>query len=90
MPSPADEDTDSLLLIGSIHLGAVLGPRRDIEIVWQLIRPDGSELGRITQRNQVHDGELEGAWGSLARAIAQAASNGIVDLLRQLDPDVAS
>lgn len=90
VPTARDSDDDALMLIGSVHQGRTIGIRREVEIVWQLIRPDGTELGRISQRNLVPTSQLEGAWGSLARTIAEAARNGIVDLLRQIDRGTAS
>ena len=90
VPSPDGEAEDFLLLLGSIHLGPAQGARQEVEILWQLIRADGLELGRIAQRNQVPVGQLDGAWGGLARNIAEAATDGIVDLLRNIGPGAAS
>ena len=42
---------------------------------------DGAELGRITQRNDVPAGVLSAGWDEVATAIAESASEGIVDLV---------
>lgn len=81
---PASEDIDALTLVGSVHVGSSLGRRQPVEIVWQLLRTDGVELGRLVQRNDIASGELDGPWGALARDIANAATDGIVQLLRQV------
>lgn len=90
VPTARDDDDDALMLIGSVHLGRPAGIQREVEIIWQVIRPDGTELGRISQRNLVPASQLEGAWGRLARSIAGAATGGIVDLLRRIDRESTS
>lgn len=52
-----------------------------VEVVWRLLGRDGAELGRITQRNDVPAGLLSAGWDEVATAIAESASEGIVDLV---------
>ena len=79
MPLSAEPLDDGLILLGSMHV-APGGGR--IEMVWHLIRPDGQELGQVSQANTVPAVELSGDWRELAQAIAQAGAPGVLALLR--------
>ncbi len=84
LPEPSN---DGFILLGSMHVapggGASTGGARRIEIVWQLIRPDGREFGQISQANKVPAAQLSGDWRFLAQAIAEAGAPGVLDLLRR-------
>ncbi len=59
------------------------GDGRDLaEVIWVLHGPDG-RLGEVRQADAVPAGRLRRTWGPLARDIAAAAADGIVELLRQ-------
>jgi hypothetical protein len=58
-------------------------PLDNLRISWTVLRPDGREIGVISQANDVPRNALAGAWGDLAFLIAEAATPGIVDLLQQ-------
>lgn len=90
VPTANVDDDEALMLIGSVHVGRSAGAQNEVEIIWQVIRPDGTEMGRISQRNLVPRSQLEGAWGHLARNIAEAATDGIVDLLRRIGRESSS
>ncbi len=81
---PAD---DGFILLGSMRVapdgGAGTGGGRRIEVVWQLIRPDGQEFGQVSQANKVPTAQLAGDWRDLAQAIARAGAPGVLDLLRR-------
>ena len=79
VPLSAEPLDDGLILLGSMHV-APGGGR--IEMVWHLIRPDGQELGQVSQANTVPAVELSGDWRELAQAIAQAGAPGVLALLR--------
>jgi hypothetical protein len=59
------------------------GQRQRVEILWQLIRPDGREIGQVSQANAVPAGLLDGAWGKLAEDVVAAGAPAIVALLRR-------
>jgi hypothetical protein len=59
-----------------------------VEIAWTLTRADGTALGNVAQANDVPKGLLDGAWGDIAFAIADAAAGGIADLVVK-SPDAA-
>ena len=57
-----------------------------VTIAWDVLHPDGSRLGTVTQSNRVGEDQLTGAWGVLPRLVARAGAPGIAQLLDQ--PDV--
>ena len=57
-----------------------------ITIAWDVLHPDGSRLGTVTQSNRVGEDQLTGTWGVLPRLVARAGAPGIAQLLNQ--PDV--
>jgi len=62
----------------------VVGPDKDgkqpIEIAWHVKDPQGKKLGTVTQKNEIPQGSLDGAWGKTADAAAAAAAQGIIKL----------
>ena len=81
---PAD---DGFILLGSMNVasgdGDAAARSRRIEVVWQLIRPDGQQFGQVNQANEVSAAQLAGDWRELAQAIARAGAPGVLDLLRR-------
>ncbi|MFN4283815.1 MAG: hypothetical protein ACK4NA_14350 [Alphaproteobacteria bacterium] len=88
---------DSIAENGAIVMGAIEiapaaraaamggGPPEDnLKVSWTVLRPDGREIGVISQANDVPRAALAGAWGDLAFLIAEAATPGIIDLLQQM------
>ena len=78
------------IVMGAIELGPAAraaamggGPQDNLKVSWTVLRPDGRELGVISQANDVPRAALAGAWGDLAFLIAEAATPGIIDLLQQ-------
>lgn len=53
-----------------------------IELQWIVSRRDGYELGRVVQINEVPRGTLNGLWGDVAYVVAEQASGGIKEVLR--------
>lgn len=76
----------ALVIAGRVAVSAPQKGRQTAEITWAVRRSDGTELGRLSQKNAVPAGSLDGAWGPTARAIADAAVGGVRDLLRRATP----
>ena len=57
--------------------------KQPIQIDWNVNDPKGKKLGTVSQKNEVPQGSLDGAWGKTADAAAAAAAQGIVKLLPQ-------
>jgi hypothetical protein len=87
VPLAEEPPDDGFILLGSIHAKPIDGNAQQVEITWQLIRPDGSEFGKVSQANRVPAAQLNGDWEALAQVIARAGAPGVLDLL-QRDPGV--
>jgi uncharacterized lipoprotein YmbA len=68
---------------GKVAMGAGKDGKQAITIDWNVSDPDGKKLGTVSQKNDVPQGSLDGAWGKTADAAAAAAAQGILKLLPQ-------
>ena len=66
---------------GKVTVGADKEGKQPIEISWNVKDPQGKKLGTVTQKNEIPQGSLDGAWGKTADAAAAAAAQGIIKLL---------
>lgn len=69
------------LLKGEVDLSPPEQNQQLIRIVWAVTHPDGSEIGRATQRNAIAAGSLDAKWGPVAGFVANAAVGGIDDVI---------
>lgn len=83
------ENADFIVL-GSVYMGKMAdstansSAQQSIELEWAVLSPDGERIGTINQNNTVPQGALDGAWGSVARAVAENGAEGIVAMLEQV------
>jgi hypothetical protein len=68
---------------GSVSVGAAKEGKQPIHIEWLVKDPKGKKLGTVSQRNEIPEGSLNGAWDQTAEQAASAAAQGIVKLLPQ-------
>lgn len=68
---------------GKVAVGQGKDGKQPIQIDWNVIDPKGKKLGTVSQKNEVPQGSLDGAWGKTADAAAAAAAQGILKLLPQ-------
>ena len=68
---------------GKVTLGEGKDGKQPITIDWHVKDPQGKKLGTVTQKNEIPQGSLDGAWGKTADAAAAAAAQGILKLLPQ-------
>jgi len=66
---------------GRVKLGPGKNGKQPITIDWDVKDPSGKKLGTVSQKNEVPQGSLDGAWGKTADAAAAAAAQGILKLL---------
>jgi hypothetical protein len=66
---------------GKVTVGVVRDGKQPITIDWHVKDPKGKQLGTVSQKNEVPQGSLDGAWGKTADAAAAAAAQGIIKLL---------
>ena len=52
-----------------------------LTIAWDVLHPDGTKLGTVTQSNRVSAAQLTGTWSALASIVARAGAPGIAQLL---------
>jgi hypothetical protein len=60
--------------------------QQDVAIDWTLRRADGADLATVSQRNALPKGRLDGPWGEVAAAAAEASADALIEILRNL-PD---
>jgi hypothetical protein len=66
---------------GAVALGPAKDGKQSINIEWTVRDPSGKKLGTVSQKNEIPEGSLDGAWGKTAEQAAGAAAQGIVRLL---------
>ena len=79
----APADKEDFIVTGTVEVGAASGTQQQVRITWVLLRPDGSEVGRVKQQNAVPAGSLDGAWGEVAYAVTSAAAPGVRRLIEE-------
>jgi hypothetical protein len=76
-------DTESFVLTGKVELSPPDAGKQQVKVSWILSRRDGGEVGRIDQQNAVPAGSLDGNWGDIAFAVANAAAPGVAALIQK-------
>ena len=66
---------------GAVTLGEPREGKQAIQIEWVVKDPAGKRLGTVSQKNDIPEGSLDGAWGRTADQAAGAAVQGIFKLL---------
>jgi hypothetical protein len=77
-------DKKSFVLTGKVELSPAKAGQQRVKVSWILRRPNGAELGRIDQQNDVPAGSLDGPWGDIAFAVANAAAPGVAALIEKV------
>jgi hypothetical protein len=75
---------------GKVAMGTGSDGKQPITIDWNVSDPEGKKLGTVSQKNEVPQGSLDGAWGKTADAAAAAAAQGILKLLPQATQTTSS
>jgi hypothetical protein len=76
-------EKDSFVLAGKVEMSPPDGNRQQVKVSWALLRPDGGEIGQVSQQNAVPAGSLNGAWSDVAYAVANAALPGVTALIER-------
>ena len=66
---------------GAVTLGEPREGKQAIQIEWVVKDPARKRLGTVSQKNDIPEGSLDGAWGRTAEQAAGAAVQGIAKLL---------
>ncbi len=66
---------------GKVSVGQGKDGKQPITIDWHVKDPTGKKIGTVSQKNEIPQGSVDGAWGQTATAAAEAAAKGIIKLL---------
>ncbi|MBV9522620.1 MAG: hypothetical protein JO010_07495 [Alphaproteobacteria bacterium] len=69
---------------GTVSMAAAVAGKQKVKVTWALRDPAGAQIGQVSQENAVAEGSLDGAWGDIAYAVAEAAGSGIIALIDHL------
>ncbi len=75
---------DSMIVRGKVSMGRPGAGGQKVKIAWTVKSPTGKVLGVIRQANTVPAGSLKGGFGAAAPVVAEAAADGIFQLVRKL------
>ncbi len=78
-----EPDDTTLLVMGSVVVTEREPGSQFIEVIWELLSPDGARLGTVSQENTIDAGALDGNWGPIAPVIASAGAEGVIDLIER-------
>jgi hypothetical protein len=76
-----DKASGAYRVQGAVALSPAKDGKQAIHIEWTVRDPAGKKLGTVSQKNEIPEGSLDGAWGKTAEQAAGAAAQGIVRLL---------
>lgn len=74
---------DTYRVEGKVKVGEIKDGKQPVQIDWDVKDPLGKKVGTVSQKNEVPQGSLDGAWGKTADAAAAAAAQGILKLMPQ-------
>ncbi len=75
---------DSMSIAGKVDMGPKRKGGQRVRIAWTVRSPSGRVLGVIRQENTVEPGSLDAGFGPAAGVVAEAAADGIFQLVRKL------
>jgi len=75
------DDPDALVLSGWVDRDTNGADTERIVIEWTVLRPNGEEVGIMSQSNVVAVGDFERYWTDVAPIIASAAADGLIEML---------
>lgn len=79
-----EPDDTALLVMGSVVISDAEPGSQFVEVIWEVLSPDGSRLGVVSQENTIDAGALDGPWGPIAPFIASAGADGVIELIDRL------
>jgi hypothetical protein len=75
---------DTFTVVGKVKLTPVDDTRGQLEVTWFLKDPSGKEVGKVDQANPVPLAAARGSWAGFGDIVAQAAVEGILELLEKV------
>ena len=83
-PVEAQSAAHAIDVSGEVTLGPKGSGTQRVLLTWTVKLPDGEVLGTIKQANDIEPGSLDQGWGDTAYLAAQAASEGIFELVNKV------
>jgi len=74
---------DTFVVTGRVKLTPIDDKSGQLELTWVLKDPSGKEIGKVDQSNPVPLAATRGSWAGFGDIVAQAAVEGIVELLER-------
>lgn len=74
---------DTFTVVGKVKLTPVDDSKGQLEVSWALKDPAGKEVGKVDQSNAVPLAAARGTWAGFGDIVAQAAVEGILELLEK-------
>jgi hypothetical protein len=65
----------------TITVGVAKDAKQPVAVRWEVKGADGKLRGTVSQKADVPEGSLDGAWGTTAEQVAASAATGILKLL---------
>ena len=75
--------SDTFTVTGKVKLTPIDDSRGQLDVAWVLKDPAGKEVGKVDQANPVPLSAARGSWAGFGDIVAQAAVEGILDLLEK-------
>ena len=75
-----EKDADFVLAC-TVATAPAAGGQQRVEIQWLITNPQGQELGKVVQLNDIPGGTLDHYWGDVALVVAQEAAGGVRDVI---------
>jgi len=80
-------DKATHVIVGAVTIAPPRGSAgrqfQNVDVRWTVLRADKSEVGEVRQTNDVPVAMLDSSWPDIAMAVADAAADGIADLVNR-------
>jgi hypothetical protein len=84
-----EAEDGTLVVLGTVKVTPAGAGQDHVAISWSVINHEGQSLGVIDQENTIRAGMLDGPWGDIAVAVADAAAGGLADLMAAISASAA-
>jgi hypothetical protein len=83
VPVVEQADADTLGISGTVKITPKPNRLRNIAFRWAVLNAEGKEIGKVDMANDVPDELVERSWAEIATAVADAAADGIADIVER-------
>jgi hypothetical protein len=83
VPIADKADGETLAVTGSVKVTPKPGTVRNVAFRWTVLNAEGTEMGKVDMANDVPVEYLDRGWADLANAVAEAAADGIADIVER-------